>query len=302
MDNNHKSKSFDLFRFPQFLLFRPQTVMIRPVLHEFMKLVSQESKQEKFSELKFVALDLQLKYELDHDFFHVCRGLFTFFKQSNLKFIVLNCTDTSKQFLKESGMSKFVTALSSAELANFQKSNAAPPAAPAQPKAPEGPELFVARAWANKVSTLINVLAANSQPCQVTGAPVLAQHSQFGTNEIMASGNLQLDGEYYFVCITLNKASNLDVFKNCSTYPQNNSAVTPDAWIKEFVNIALHKVLRELNDGGHRATCQVPGTQDFATLKDVAAGHINALTLEFLGTQFVCFCAPYHNLADQKAS
>lgn len=299
MSAESKSKSFDIFRFPQFLLFRPQAEMTRPVLHEFMKIVAQEFKSEKFSDFKFVAMDLQLKYELDHDFFRVCRGVFTFLKQSNLRFVILNCSDTSKEFLKTSGMSKFVTAISATELASLQKT-ATP--APEPQTVVEGPDLFIARTWANKVATLISMLASNSQPCKVTGEPARAVHSQFGHNEIMASGNIQLDGEHYFVSITLNAASNLDVFKNCSTYPQGDGAVTPDAWIKEFVNIALHKVLRELADKGHSASCQVPGSQDFATLKDVAAGHISSLTLDFLGTQFICFSAPYHNLADQKAS
>lgn len=297
MSNEQKSKSFDLFRFPQFILFRPQAELSRPVLHEFMKLVSAESKTEKFADMKFVALDLQQRYELDHDFFHVCRGLFTFFKQTKLKFIALNCTDTSKAFLVSSGMSKFVMAISSAQLSEIQKSSAV------QPKVAETRDIFVARAWANKVSTLISMLAAHSEPCKVTNEPVKAEYTQFQSNEIMASGNIQLDGENFFVSITMSTASNLDVFKNCSTYPQNSGVVTPEAWLKEFVNIALHKVLRDLSDKGHSASCQVPGDMAFASLPAASSGQISALTLDFLGTQFVCFCTPYRTASQvQKVS
>ncbi len=296
-ENEFKSKTFDLFRFPQFLLFRPQAELSRPVLHEFMKLVSQESKAEKFAELKFIALDLQQKFELDHDFFHVCRGLFTFLKQAKLKFIALNCSDTTKEFLNVSGMSKFVVAISSKQLSEMQKSTAV------APKIVEGPEVFVARAWAHKVASLISMLASHTEPCTVVNDPIPADRSQFDSNEIMASGNIQLDGGHFFVSITMSAAGNLDVFKNCSTYPQSNGVVTADAWLKEFVNIALHKVLRDLSDKGHSAACQVPGSVAFTGLADSIAGQISALTLDFLGTKFVCLCAPYQaTAAIQKVS
>lgn len=278
-----KTDNFEVFRFPQFLLLRTRTELNPGTLHEFMKLISLEMKSIDVEALKFVALDLQQKFELNRDFFRVCRALLTYFKQTKIKFVALNATDATKELLIESGMSRFVVAISSAHLAEMQRAE--------RPRAPlEDRDVYLTQVWGKKVSELISQLSPGTRPCEIAGEATRHSVDDFGSHEVMASGNLTLDAESFYLSISVKTKKDLDAFKTCSTYPSNSTSVTPENWIHEFINIAMRKVLRDLTDQGYAVTCDVPGPIDYSRLANYSMKPLSVCSLEFNGLEFSCVC------------
>ncbi|PWU21188.1 MAG: hypothetical protein C5B49_03005 [Bdellovibrio sp.] len=276
--------SFEIHRFPQFLLVRWVAPLTRPAMHGLMKSLSVEFKSGGSELLRFVAFDLQQKFELDDEFFKVCRGLLTYARQAGLRLVALNCTERTKTFLKVSGMARFIIAISAHQLNELHK-----PTAPTTPSGSERPQLL-AKLWGKKVADLISQLAPESKGCTVVKDAHETPIPDLQPYQVWAFANLQIEGDNFFLSISVRQAGDMEIFKTCNTYPPSSVAVVPQNWLQEFVNIAVHKTLRELVDTGYTAACQSPGTVVPGQISALAVTPLNSCELEFQGVHFVCAC------------
>ena len=293
MDAVKSKERFEVLRFPQFILIRCERAFDRPSMHDFMKRMSAELKgHTPEGPLKFVALDLKQKVELEPDFFKVCRGLLTYFKQARLRFVALNCTQETKDFLAQSGMSKFIVPIVPSQLKEMQRSDEAPPAVKDKQK-------YLGQAWGDKVAEMITSLSPSTGPCRVVDGPAEKPLPDFQSSQVLASCNFQLSGDNFFLAISMANLQQLDIFKTCSTFPKDPTT-TPENWMREFVNIVVHKVLRQISDLGHTAACQYPGAVASTALAREALKPALSLTLEFAGAQFSCLCVSLKPLQTQS--
>lgn len=275
------AKAFEVYHFPQFMLVRCHQEMNRPVLDEFVNLISSELKSRSEDSLRFVAMDLQGWIELSADFFKVCRDLIALMKEGDWKLVALNGPPTTKELLAQSGMDRFVMSLTLSELAELQR--------PVVPPSQGHRDHFVADSWAEKVSELLSRLAPEGRGCRVIEGPRALKMTALEKHELVVSAGLQLHGQAFLIGISLATAGDAEVFKNCNSFPKVEG-VTAESWLREFVNIAAHKTLKNLVDLGFSAACQIPGEMSAHRIATLALHPPQVAVLEYLGTRFHCMC------------